>query len=568
MSLYPAVRSAATSVAGWPANLPGAGIIAVRIADLRSPLRRPLREGDRTALTAAGGERIRTGDLVVFCKPVAVAPAVVRRDGRVQAGGHPADHARLGVIEQQLDEMAGQPGVIDQVAAQTVPRGKVKGTARRSMTMAAAVRAVLLMGLMPDACYGEILSALFGDLALLPWHVPFAVPTDTVLATWRHAAGPEPLLRLRDMVLAASDAEHDDHDWRAVQVGDLALGSVDGSVTRMPDTPANRAGFGSAGTCDDSAPYPQLRDLPVTDASTRAMLAVVTGPSGGDKAAAEQALLDRALTEFAWVFTKKRLFVMDRNFPGIARIRRMIQVTHVLIRLKSDITVTKAGDFLPDGSYMADIGGKDQKIRMRVIEYYVHVDGQDVPEMFCLVTDLHDWQAHPASALAAAYKWRWDGSETALREAKSAIRGAGPSTGPIFRSHCPDMIRQEHAAWITGTELVRAAARQAARLAIPARKGRRTGQPVHPREISFTAARRAAITSIRTGTATASLPAAITAARRQATLRDLGRRRVTIDRDRHRDHKTKARQAFPAAGRGTATRKAPATITLCGPIAA
>ena len=568
MSLYPAVRSAATSVAGWPANLPGAGIIAVRIADLRSPLRWPLREGDRTALTAAGGERIRTGDLVVFCKPVAVALAVVRRDGRVQAGGHPADHARLGVIEQQLDEMAGQPGVIDQVAAQTVPRGKVKGTARRSMTMAAAVRAVLLMGLMPDACYGEILSALFGDLALLPWHVPFAVPTDTVLATWRHAAGPEPLLRLRDMVLAASDAEHDDHDWRAVQVGDLALGSVDGSVTRMPDTPANRAGFGSAGTCDDSAPYPQLRDLPVTDASTRAMLAVVTGPSGGDKAAAEQALPDGALTEFAWVFTKKRLFVMDRNFPGIARIRRMIQVTHVLIRLKSDITVTKAGDFLPDGSYMADIGGKDQKIRMRVIEYYVHVDGQDVPEMFCLVTDLHDWQAHPASALAAAYKWRWDGSETALREAKSAIRGAGPSTGPIFRSHCPDMIRQEHAAWITGTELVRAAARQAARLAIPARKGRRTGQHVHPREISFTAARRAAITSIRTGTATASLPAAITAARRQATLRDLGRRRVTIDRDRHRDHKTKARQAFPAAGRGTATRKAPATITLCGPIAA
>ena len=568
MSLYPAVRSAATSVAGWPANLPGAGIIAVRIADLQSPLRRPLREGGRTALTAAGGERIRTGDLVVFCKPVAVAPAVVRRDGRVQAGGHPADHARLGVIEQQLDEMAGQPGVIDQVAAQAVPRGKVKGTARRSMTMAAAVRAVLLMGLMPDACYGEILSALFGDLALLPWHVPFAVPTDTVLASWRHAAGPEPLLRLRDMVLAASDAEHAGHDWRAVQVGDLALGSVDGSVTRMPDTPANRAGFGSAGTCDDSAPYPQLRDLPVTDASTRAMLAVVTGPSGGDKAAAEQALLDRALTEFAWVVTKKRLFVMDRNFPGIARIRRMIQVTHVLIRLKSDITVTKAGDFLPDGSYMADIGGKDQKIRMRVIEYYVHVDGQDVPEMFCLVTDLHDWQAHPASALAAAYKWRWDGSETALREAKSAIRGAGPSTGPIFRSHCPDMIRQEHAAWITGTELVRAAARQAARLAIPARKGRRTGQPAHPREISFTAARRAAITSIRTGAATASLPAAITAARRQATLRDLGRRRVTIDRDRHRDHKTKARQAFPAAGRGTATRKAPATITLCGPIAA
>jgi len=159
------------------------------------------------------------------------------------------------------------------------------------------------------------------------------------------------------------------------------------------------------------------------------MLAVVTGPSGRDKAAAEQALLDRALAEYPHVFTRSQLFVMDRNFPGVARIARMIKVTHVLIRLKSDITVTKIGDFLPDGSYMADIGGNDGKIRMRVIEYGVHVDGQDVPEMFCLVTDLDDWEKHPAGVLAAACKWRWDGSETALREAKSLISGAGPSRG-------------------------------------------------------------------------------------------------------------------------------------------
>ena len=335
----------------------------------------------------------------------------------------------------------------------------------------------------------------------------------------------------------------------------------------MPDTPANRAEFGSA-TSDEGAPYPQLRDLPVTDASTRGMLAMVTGPSGGDKAAAEQALLDRALTECSWVFTKRRLFVMDRNFPGVARIRKMITVTHVLIRLKSDISVTKTGDFLPDGSYMADIAGSGQTVRMRVIEYDVHVDGQHVPEMFCLVTDLDDWKAYPAGMLAAAYKWRWDGSETALREAKSAIRGAGPSTGPIFRSRTPAMIRQEHAAWITATELVRAVARAAARRAAPARKGRRAGQPVQPREISFTAARRAAITTTRTGAATASLPVLITAARYRDTLHDLGRRRFTIDRDRHRDHKTKARQPFPAAARDITTRKAAATITICGPLAA
>jgi hypothetical protein len=36
---------------------------------------------------------------VVWLRPVAVTSAVVRRDGRVQAAGHPVDHVRLGVAE-------------------------------------------------------------------------------------------------------------------------------------------------------------------------------------------------------------------------------------------------------------------------------------------------------------------------------------------------------------------------------------------------------------------------------------------------------------------------------------
>ena len=85
----------------------------------------------------------------------------------------------------------------------------------------------------------------------------------------------------------------------------------------------------------------------------------------------------------------------------------MITVTHVLIRLKSDITVTRIGGFLPDGSYLADIGGKDGKIRMRVIEYCVHVDGQDVPEMFCLVTDLRTGRSTRPAGWPPLYKWRF-----------------------------------------------------------------------------------------------------------------------------------------------------------------
>ena len=74
---------------------------------------------------------------------------------------------------------------------------------------------------------------------------------------------------------------------------------------------------------------------------------------------------------------------------------------------------------------------------MRVVEYHVSIDGATTPELFCLVTDLLDHTTHPAHQLAQAYRWRWDGSETALREAKSAIHDAGPGTGAILRSHHP-----------------------------------------------------------------------------------------------------------------------------------
>src|SRR5215470_3868695 len=110
-----------------------ADVVAIRAADLASPARRGLGRDGRTALTAAGAGRIRAGDLVVWLRPVAVTAAVVRRDGRVQAAGHPAGHARLGVAEERLDELTGTPGVIDEIAGQAVLEGRVKGAARRAM---------------------------------------------------------------------------------------------------------------------------------------------------------------------------------------------------------------------------------------------------------------------------------------------------------------------------------------------------------------------------------------------------------------------------------------------------
>ena len=100
----------------------------------------------------------------------------------------------------------------------------------------------------------------------------------------------------------------------------------------------------------------------------------------------------------------------------------MIESTHVLIRLKSDIPLKRTSQILPDGSYRAELSGDGVTVRVRVIEYFVDVEGQEVPEMFCLVTDLMDDEEYPAPELAALYKWRWDGSDCATRRCRYGWR--------------------------------------------------------------------------------------------------------------------------------------------------
>jgi hypothetical protein len=239
-------------------------------------------------------------------------------------------------------------------------------------------------------------------------------------------------------VLGASWRRHQDEGCPgAVTVGKnrpLKAGAIDGTLIRVPDTPANRACFGSVRTGDDTPPFPQLRALPVTCCSCRAMFALPHGPAGTGKAAAGQALLDEALGEHPVLFAPDWIWLEDRHYYGAPRIARLAGRTHVLIRLKSDIPLHRTSGTLPDGSYRAELSGGGVTVPVRVIEYFADVEGQEVPEMFCLVTDLMDWEAYPAPELARLYKWRWDGAETALREAKAPARGRCSAPDP--RNSC------------------------------------------------------------------------------------------------------------------------------------
>ncbi len=79
-----ASRTSGSPVAGTPA-----GTVVVRAADL-------LVRGGGTV--TAGNAVPSAGELAVFCRPVVTAPAVVRRDGSVLAGGWLPDFVRLGAL--------------------------------------------------------------------------------------------------------------------------------------------------------------------------------------------------------------------------------------------------------------------------------------------------------------------------------------------------------------------------------------------------------------------------------------------------------------------------------------
>jgi hypothetical protein len=532
----------------------GGMIVAVPAALLASPLKggRDLGDGDRSALVIGGTEKIRTCGAVVFCKVVAVAEAQVRRDGQVRAKGSPVHHATLGPLEDKAG-----PGVIGTIAGRA-PLGArfVKGERERLLARAFMIRVIVLMTLIPDARPGDVIAALAGDLALVPWARPWRPASGRAAGDWRNALGPVPLEQLRDLVLGSAWREHAGGGCPgAVTIGKkrpLAAGSLDGTLLRVPDTPANRAFFGTVGTGDDSGPYPCLRALPLTCCSCRALFAMPHGPAGTDKAAAEQKLLDEAMECFPALLDPGWVWLMDRNYHGAPRIARMIRSTHVLIRLKSDIPLKRTSPILPDGSYEAELSGDGITVKVRVIEYFIDVEGQEVPEMFCLVTDLMDWEDYPAPELAALYKWRWDGSETALREAKAPLRGAGPGTGPMLRSGSPDLVRQELAAWAAATGLTRGVVLDAALAAVPACRGRRAGLAVRPRDLSHARAVRAVLSAIRLGSDCY-----------QAVTSEIAKYRTVVERDRHRARKSKSPSSFPhAGGKDTVTRIAPAVITM------
>jgi hypothetical protein len=266
-------------------------------------------------------------------------------------------------------------------------------------------------------------------------------PNISSLARARTRLGADPLHMLFDAVagpVGGSAAE----DAAGVFCCGLRVVSMDGSSTDVPDTKDNDEYFGRPSNATRAGAFPQVRWVVAAESGTGALI----GATLGAYTVGEQTLARDLLAAFG----PRMLVLADRNFLSHTLVRDVLATgAHIAWRASASFTLTPIR-VLADGSYLAQLHPRRRAdgpaITVRVVEYTVHSsspdggsDGaEDTSEVFALVTDLLDPEAHPALDLACAYPMRW-GCETVIGHHKTDM-GAGKA---VLRSKDPEGVAQE-----------------------------------------------------------------------------------------------------------------------------
>ena len=318
---------------------------------------------------------------------------------------------------------------------------------------------VMALALFADEDYEEVAARLAGALqAWGCWDDGWEVPTSGGITQARKRLGPEPMAGVFGQV-AVPVAED---DTAGAFLGGWRLMSVDGMEWDVPDTPANRAAFGSRAGPAGPAAFPKIRVVSVSECGSHAAVAAAMGPVAGGKGSGEQALARKLYPglEEDW------LLLADRNFYGWTDWCAAAGTGAALLwRVRSNVTLPAVRP-LPDGSWLSvlfsprvdsrgtvrgrraellaaagrgeDLPG-DQARYVRAIEYQVpDRDGNGQDERIILVTTITDPWLAPAPELAQAYHQRWE-HEGGNAQLKTYLRGPGR----VLRSQSPAMVEQE-----------------------------------------------------------------------------------------------------------------------------
>ena len=330
------------------------------------------------------------------------------------------------------------------------------------------------LALFPDDDYTEVATKVTGSLDRWGcWDAAWSVPTASAITQARKRLGRNvfPELFERTCGPVAGDV--------SPQAGMLALGTARGSFLRrwrllaidgfevdLPDSTANAAEFGYAGSGDNRSAFPKARVVALAECGTHAFVAAEVGAYRvGEKTLAAR-LYPRLRTD--------ELLTADRGFyswdawdsaaaTGAALLWRaptqldlpIVAVlgdgTYLTVLIKPSVrgarrerllAAARAGAELTELADALDERGRPVARLARVIEYEVpDRDGNGSGELIVLLTTILDPDGDDgarADELADGYHQRWE-QETGHDQLKTHLRGPGK----VLRSRLPDLVHQE-----------------------------------------------------------------------------------------------------------------------------
>ncbi len=323
----------------------------------------------------------------------------------------------------------------------------------------------LALCLFADDDYEEVATKVTGSLDRFGcWDAAWSVPTASAITQARKRLGRDVFPEIFDGTCGpvAGDA------------GSLALGTargaflrdwrllaIDGFEVDVPDTPANAAEFGYAGSGDNRSAFPKARVVALAECGTHAFLAAeVAGYSTGEKTLAQRLYprlqADELLTAdrgfYSWTAwdtaaaTGAALLWRAPTQLHLPLVRVLPDGTYLTVVMDSairgarrDAIVAAAREGRDPGEVELDNYGRPRARLARVIEYDVpDRHGNGTGEIITLLTTITDPDDAAAEELAAAYHQRWE-EETANDQLKTHLRGPGR----VLRSRLPDLVLQE-----------------------------------------------------------------------------------------------------------------------------
>jgi hypothetical protein len=332
------------------------------------------------------------------------------------------------VADPALDE-----GAFDRLQASIDPDWvaealEATGTAtlrKRRLPAEQVIWLVLGMALYRNRRIDELVASL--DLALPGRRGPTPAPSAVVQA--RDRLGDEPIRWLFEV--CAEKWAHEGArrlEWRG-----LAVYGIDGTTTRVPDSPENRLQFGSqdAGGGRGTSGYPLVRIVTLMALRTHQLAAMRFGPYAVGETTYAKALWAQV--------PDNALVIVDRNFFDYGVLRSIEEHganRHWLIRARKQLKWRT----------VAALGPGDEIVAMEPARATLkrHPDAPPVVQMRAiryerpgfrsqtLLTSLLDAERYPAEDIVALYHERWeielgyDEVKTDMLERQEAIRSRKP----------------------------------------------------------------------------------------------------------------------------------------------